>query len=128
MRDLIKKADIFIIAFLAVFIFSAYFLFMLGVSDKSGKTLNVYVDGSLRYSFKLPVYEKKELNIETKYGSNLLIIENSSAYIASADCRGRECVSAGRIEKSGELIICAPHRLTVRIESGKTEGLDAVTY
>lgn len=126
--DLIKKADILIIAFLAIFIFSVYFLILPKWADKSGDTLNVYVDGSLKYSFKLPVYEKKELEIKTKYGCNLLIIENSSAYIASADCRGRECVSMEKIEKNGEFIICAPHRLTVRIESEESEGLDAVTY
>ena len=34
----------------------------------------------------------------------------------------------GEIKNSGDFIICAPHRLIVRIENKKAVDLDAITY
>lgn len=59
-------------------------------------------------------------------GENLLIIKSGQAWIETADCPDGLCVQQGRIDKSGQSIICLPHRLVVAIEGGADTQVDAV--
>lgn len=59
---------------------------------------------------------------------NLLFISGGEASISDADCPDGLCVKARSISKSGESIICLPHKLVVQIESKEEGALDAVTY
>ena len=48
-------------------------------------------------------------------------------YVKDSDCTDKVCVRSGRICKSGESIICAPNRVTIKID-GKNGGMpDAMT-
>ena len=39
-----------------------------------------------------------------------------------SDCKDRQCI--GEIQKSGEMIVCLPHKLIVKIEgSGEVDGV-----
>lgn len=125
---MIKKADIFIIIFVFVIISVVFSLAFFNKSSDAGNILAVYVDGKAEYRYSLPLYEKKEIEINNEYGYNKIIADKNSVYVAEADCKGHDCVSMGKIEKSGDFIICAPHRLVIRIEGGQTEELDAITY
>ena len=125
---MLKKADFFIILFVIVAVSTVYSAQFFGKSENSGDILNVYVDGKTEYSFKLPVNEKKEIDLKTKYGYNKIVIENNSVYVEESDCRGKDCVNVGKISSEGNFIICAPHRVVIRIEKEKTEDFDAVTY
>ena len=44
----------------------------------------------------------------------------------SSDCRNQVCVNHAPISRSGESIICLPHKLVVRIQSGKEADVDAI--
>lgn len=65
--------------------------------------------------------------IETESGRNRLIIEEGKASIAEADCPDGICVKQGNISRTGQTIVCLPHKLVIEI-TGKAEekGLDAV--
>jgi len=125
---LIKKADIFIIISVLAVILIIFSVTFLNKSVSNGDCLNIYVNGELTHSYQLPVYEKKEVEINSEYGYNKIIIDASSACVLASDCSGNDCVSMGAIKDSGDFIICAPHRLIIRIENKKTEAFDAVTY
>lgn len=59
-------------------------------------------------------------------GRNRLMIRSGQAWIEEADCPDGLCVRQGKIEKSGQSIICLPHRLVVTIEGGAPAQADAV--
>ena len=48
--------------------------------------------------------------------------------MVSADCPGGDCLRAGEIKKSGELIICVPNKLLIRLVSSQKGGIDAVSH
>ena len=49
-------------------------------------------------------------------GTNILVIEDGTAYIKSATCPDKTCVTVGgRISRGGERIICLPNSLIVEI-------------
>ncbi len=51
-------------------------------------------------------------------GTNLLVIQGGWAFVREASCPDKLCVRQGRIQKTGQSIVCLPNRLTVSIEGG----------
>ena len=50
-------------------------------------------------------------------GYNLVHIENGSVFVQEADCGNGDCVRQGEIHRTGESIICLPHKLVITIVS-----------
>lgn len=68
-----------------------------------------------------------EYEIKSDYGYNIIRAENGQVRMLEADCPNGDCKSFGAINKEGQIILCLPHKLSVRIVGGG-EGLDAVSY
>ena len=68
----------------------------------------------------LDLDKNAEYLAQSSAGSNLIVVKDGKAYVADADCPGKDCVRCGAIDdRSGfALIACLPHRLTVTIEEG----------
>ncbi len=70
---------------------------------------------------RLSLSEDARLLLRDASGNeNLLVIEGGSVRLEDADCPDRLCVRQGAIRRSGESIICLPHKLVITIE-GRTE-------
>lgn len=73
-----------------------------------------------------------ELRLKEGGGSNVLSFADGAVRMASADCRGGDCLRMRPIRAAGESIVCLPHRLIVRIRDrgGKRDGsgFDAIAY
>ena len=70
---------------------------------------------------RLPLSEDNRLLLKDASGNeNLLVIEGGSVRLEDADCPDRLCVRQGAISRSGESIICLPHKLVITIE-GRAE-------
>lgn len=54
-------------------------------------------------------------------GSNHLIIKDGEAWISEASCPDKICVYQGKISREGEMIVCLPNLVIVRI-MGKAAG------
>lgn len=66
---------------------------------------------------EFPLNRDREYLIESRNGgTNLLIIEDGSAYIKKADCASNDCVKTGKIRENGEIIVCLPHELIIQVE------------
>ncbi len=114
-----KKADLIVIAI--IILLSSIFAFVFYIVPFEGEYMvNVYIDNTLTDSFPLHG-DYVQLNINTVYGSNQLIISNGFAMINDADCSTRSCVSRGTISRPGSMIICAPHNLIIKIEAVEEE-------
>lgn len=120
-----KKQDfILIFALLAVAVVA--FFVINNVISKDGAKVQVLVYGEIFYEYNLD--ENGEYSIETDMGVNTLVIEDGNAYVSDANCPDKLCVNQGKISKSGQSVICLPHKLVVTIvdEEGETPEVDAV--
>ena len=120
-----KKQDfILIFALLAVAVVA--FFVISNVISKDGAKVQVLVDGEIFYEYNLD--ENGEYSIETDMGANTLVIKDKKAYVSEADCPDKLCVKQGEISKSGQSVICLPHKLVVTIvdDEGETPELDAI--
>ncbi len=108
-----KKQDFIVlgvILLLAAVIFGGLKLFGHG-----GRSVRIE-EGDTHTVYTLPLDENAEQRFETEYGYNVVVIEDGYAYVKEADCRDKICVHHPKISKSGESIICLPHKLVVSIE------------
>ncbi len=115
--DLEKKKsirlDIIIIAlFLAVGVIIALVLFL---GQHKGATVKVSVDGNTIKTFPLDTDTTYEIH-GIDGGTNLLVIKDKKAYIEEASCPDGLCINMGKIESSGQSIVCLPNRVVVSIE------------
>ena len=59
--------------------------------------------------------ENERVVIENEYGKNVIIIRDEQVFVESANCPDKTCIKQGKIMKTGQSIVCLPHRLTVTI-------------
>lgn len=86
------------------------------VIELDGKTYAQYSQASLE--------KAQVLDIQTEYGYNKIEISPDGVRILESDCSDTQCM--GEIRKAGEMLICLPHRLIVRIQGSK--GADGIAY
>ncbi len=116
-----KKADIFLIVFFIVSSIALSFYVTSNIIDYNNKYLIIKVDNEILVKRDLPVEEKEIIPIKTKYGYNLIEIDNDVVRIIEADCHNQICVKDGSISKVGEVLVCLPHKLIVEIK-GKSDS------
>lgn len=79
--------------------------------------------------------EDQTITIDNQYGRNVITIQDGTVSVTESDCRNQVCVQHTSIDKTGEWIVCLPHRLTIQIvdndskagnSAGSDSGYDAI--
>lgn len=83
----------------------------------TGDMVVVKVDGVETERFSLSENVEKTIYTDGKNGENVLVIENGIAYVESANCRDKICVEHKPVSKTGESIVCLPHKVVIEIIS-----------
>lgn len=120
-----KKKDIILIA--AVLAISLISLVAIKMTQKDGKEVTVTVEGKEVY--KTSIKKDQIYKIPEKNGTNVMQIKDGKVTMKEADCKDQICADHKAIEKSGETIVCLPHKVVIEIQSedGKEQELDGVT-
>lgn len=103
-------------------------LFLQGFLFSGSQNLQavVEIDGREYGRYSLQEKNGKSLAIRTEFGYNKIVIENGSVKVTESDCPDHLEIAVGSIQKSGEMLICLPNRLVIRIVG---EGsVDGVAY
>jgi hypothetical protein len=118
-----KKNDIKLIMTFAILgaicMIAIYFL------KQTGGSVIVTIDGQEYGTY--PLNKEATIEIESKYGTNLLVIKDHKAKITEATCPDKLCVHQKSISKTGESIVCLPHKLVITVINGEENELDAVS-
>ena len=117
---MLKKYKRDIIVILSLLVFSIGLLLLVFCFSESGEYVKVSVDGVVLGVYSL----SDEREISLNGGTNVLKIENGSAFIVSADCPDHTCVNTGKISKVGQSIICLPNKVTVTVIGNADNGVD----
>lgn len=70
--------------------------------------------------------ENKTVEIENSGIKLTVVIENGAVYVKKSDCHDAICVDTGKINKTGQVIVCAPAMVAIRIEGETGDGYDAI--
>lgn len=121
----ITKADIVVALVVLIIAFVSYFCVGMALASGEAETVVIELDGEIYAKYQLnSIFGKKAVEIDTVFGYNIVEIECDSVAVVDASCKDKVCV--GKISKAGEMLVCLPNRLVVRL-LGEAE-VDAVTY
>lgn len=81
------------------------------VRIQCGDTVSVY-----------PLSEPREIVLENRGYTVRVIIENGSVSVADSTCRDRICVSSGKADRAGEVIVCLPAHILIAVEGGSGDA------
>ncbi len=121
-KNNIRRNDIFLI--LVLLLLSGVGFTILLFSRHAGENVEVFVDGKIVYSYSLSDTVNEVIN--TEWGENHLVIEEGKVFILEADCPDKLCVRQKEIDKTGESIVCLPHKLVVSVTDGEEREIDAI--
>ena len=117
-----KKTDLLLVA--GALIIAAGIWFFYSAGAEKGLGVEITVDGESK-AF-LPLDEDDSIRIDTDEGYNVITIKDGEVTVTEADCRDQICVEHKKIKKTGETIVCLPHKLVVTVTGDEPGDFDAV--
>ncbi len=123
-----SKADRIVIAVIfSLCVLSLVLVNVFAYSQAAGAVI-IEIDGEKYAKYNLSeINSSKVIEINTKYGYNKVEIFSDGVRVVEADCDDALDVAAGKITRSGEYIVCLPHRMVIRLEGGG-QNADALAY
>jgi len=127
-HGLTKGDKVLIVALLVISLFSLYIV--KEVSGDYGKYVVIQSKGEGIRTFVMgPELEGKTIKVEGALGHTTIEFGKNKIRVISSACRGKDCIKMGWIENPGEMIVCLPNQVSVRIKGkGKEPQVDGGTY
>ena len=119
LKDKRRRIDLLVIA--GLLLLSGLLYLALNAGRPEGGVVVVRVNGQETERHALSVNGTFPLN----GGSNILVVQDGQAWLSEADCPDKICIRQGKIHYTGQVITCLPNRLTVTVEGGASNGVDA---
>ncbi len=127
--NMLTKSDKLIILLILILSILSYAVTLLGVSSEAPEAVVVTVNGKLYAYYDLAnITSSQTVKINTEFGSNTLKITSDGAQMTDADCKDKFDIKCGKITKVGQIIVCAPNRVSVKLTGNSPEKIDKVTY
>ncbi|MBN2028803.1 NusG domain II-containing protein [bacterium] len=123
MKNILKWGDYIIIGIVLIFI-SLSFTITRWIQDR-GYICTISVNGEEVY--RLSLNKDKDIGVQGPIGETRIKIENGSIWITDAPCREKICQKMGKINHTGEVIVCIPNKVIIQVESGDEQTIDGIT-
>lgn len=126
---MITVYDKIIVATVLISAMIIYLLFAGTVFGEQPEMVVISVDGREYASYNLAeISEVKNVEINTEFGYNTIEITSDGARVTDASCPDKTDIQSGKITKPGQMLVCVPNRVTVRIIGKGAAKVDKVTY
>ena len=89
-------------------------------NDDGNKTVVVSIAGKKEAEYPLNK-DGTYLIYGSHLGTNKLVIKDEKAYIEEASCPDKQCMKQGKISKAGEMLVCLPNRVVIKIVDANEE-------
>jgi len=120
-----KKGDIAII--MIVFILATALGYIVSISKEKLTTSVIIVkDGEIINRYKIDKNYEKTFEINLDGEKNKIEIKDGKVRMLEANCNDELCVKSRPISKSGEMIVCLPHKLYIKIEGETLPNKDEI--
>nr|WP_308506046.1 NusG domain II-containing protein [uncultured Agathobaculum sp.] len=121
MRSKLKWGDFVIIG--AVLVLAAAVAGVLALGASGDRLYaEVWQDNTLVERVELTDSTDRTIDLD---GHNVIVLSGRTAAMQSADCRDQVCVRTGTLTRAGQVAVCLPNRVVLRI-TGETSEIDAI--
>lgn len=93
---------------------------------EEGTVVRVTVDGEVYGEYPIDEENRVKVECEGENGFNEIVIEGGKASVVSADCPDGLCIKQRAVSRTGESIICLPHKLVITIIGGEEAEYDGI--
>lgn len=100
---------------------------LMSLGGSGGRAERVEIEVSGRRVLSLPRSEEGLRRVDGPLGSTAVEIREGRVRILSSPCPLKLCQRAGWIGSAGEMIVCLPNEVVVRIPGKAPGGVDAVS-
>ena len=90
-----------------------------------GDLVTIEVDGQVIHQVDLNI--SREIKVKGPIGETTIKINQNSARVVHSDCPEKICVKTGKIHLAGEMIVCVPNKVVVKITGGQKNQFDVIT-
>jgi hypothetical protein len=92
---------------------------------RSGDSAIIEVDGQIVQQLDLKA--SKEITVHGSIGKTIIKIDQGAAQVIYSDCPEQVCVKTGKINRAGEIIVCVPNKVVVKISGKQQNQFDVIT-
>lgn len=86
----------------------------------------IWKDGELYERVRLADGYQTTITVQGESVTNVIEIDGRRMRVAQSDCHDRVCVHSGWIERSGQIAVCLPNKMEIKITGGQASDVDAV--
>lgn len=77
----------------------------------------------------MEVRESYTIKVENNNNYSIVEISHGSIRVIEATCPDKDCIRMGSLDALGEISICLPNKISIRVEGiGNWDELDSTTY
>lgn len=118
-----KKYRLDIIVIAAILLVSLLLVLAVFLARKEGAVAVVEIGGEVVGEYPLSRDGVFPLN----GGTNVLVIEEGTAYLNYSNCPDHTCELTGKIRYVGQSIVCLPNRVAITVTGEAKDGVDLVS-
>lgn len=118
----LKKGDFVII--LAVLALAAAIFAPFALAPSRGLTCEIEQDGAVIRRVRLGAGYHDTITIEGAV-TNVIEIDGDSVCFSESDCPDQVCVRTGKLTRAGQIAVCLPNRVIVRLVGAQSD-IDAI--
>ncbi len=120
------KKNIFWAAVFACVVLISGAVIFFGQLGADGKGAQIYIGGELYKTIEsIDDAQIRTLEIRTDGGWNKICYGGGNIWVSEADCANQTCVKYAKASLVGETIVCAPHKLVIKVVGRSDQQADA---
>lgn len=122
-----RKLNIVLVAAIAIVAIAGFVAVkLMGLGSATQGATAVITDADKK-TYEMPLDKDATITVTTDLGTNVIEVKDGRVRAEEADCPNQDCVHQGWIGKTGQQIVCLPHKLTVDIvDEGAQADYDVV--
>ncbi|MBN1352496.1 NusG domain II-containing protein [candidate division KSB1 bacterium] len=122
--SLLTTGDKILIAGIAAI--SVFSMLLMSAFSTPGSFVVIDAAGNQHYRYRLA--ENRTITCEGPVGKSVIQIQDGAVSVQTSDCPQKICVKSGAIQKCGQLIVCVPNKIIIKIEGeDNRRTLDVIT-
>jgi hypothetical protein len=87
----------------------------------------VIIEVAGRMVHQLNLNEAREISVAGPIGTTRVKIDHHAVQVISSDCPEKLCIKTGKIRHAGEIIVCVPNKVVVKITEKRKTQFDVIT-
>ena len=77
---------------------------------------------------RVDLQRDQQVPVQGRLGQSIIEVSKGHIRFASSPCRNKQCIHAGWLTASGELVACLPNQVSIELHRAETAQFDAIAY